>query len=128
VLQHPARIWLCLALLLGGCDRAKGASPQAERPAAAPSVDASGPDPYAEFPLYGLIGGTVVTVRKSADPTAVPLGWLRRGETVRLKPSQDKTAHLQQRLAPAASARLRLRRRGHRGHARAAQGGGRRAR
>jgi hypothetical protein len=82
---------LCLALLLGGCDRAKGASPRAERPAAAPSVDASGPDPFAEFPLYGLIAGTVVTVRKSADPTAVPLGWLRRGETVRLKPGQEKT-------------------------------------
>ncbi|HEX6241908.1 MAG TPA: L,D-transpeptidase, partial [Polyangiales bacterium] len=79
-------------LLLAGCDRAKGASTQAE-PHARPAPDAAvpGPDPYADYPLYGLIRGTVVTVRKSADPAAIPLGWLRHGETVRLQPSQDKT-------------------------------------
>jgi hypothetical protein len=82
------------ALQVSGCDRAQGASSTATTaPAqqAQPSQPA-GPDPYADFPLYGLISGTVVTVRKSADPSAVPLGWLRHGETVRLKPSQEKSA------------------------------------
>src|SRR5689334_20774607 len=56
-------------------------------PAAQPTID-----PYREFPLHGLITGTVVTVRKAADPTAIPLGWLRRGEIVRLKASSEKSA------------------------------------
>jgi hypothetical protein len=33
----------------------------------------------------------VLTVRKSPEPGAVPLGWLRRGELVRLKPSSQAT-------------------------------------
>jgi hypothetical protein len=46
-------------------------------------------DPYREYPLHGLVTGTVVMVRKSADASAPPLGWLRKGETVRLKPSGE---------------------------------------
>jgi len=82
------------ALLCASCDDPKSASTLAKDPGStdrkAPSQVA--PDPYLDFPLYGLIAGTVVTIRKSADPTDIPLGWLRRGEIVRLKGSSEKSA------------------------------------
>lgn len=94
-MSSAAARWLIAltALAWAACDRAKGASGQAEpQPAASDAQAPDAPDPYREFPLYGLVTGTVATVRKSADPTGIPLGWLRHGETVRLKASQGKTA------------------------------------
>jgi hypothetical protein len=87
-----SRRWIALLALMSACQRVKGASaPSASDAGVAASAPAT-PDPYVDYPLYGLVTGTVATVRKSADPGAVPLGWLRRGETVRLKPSQGKSA------------------------------------
>lgn len=48
-------------------------------------------DPYVDYPLYGLVTGAQLVVRKQPDPTALILGWLRRGEVVRLKPAETKT-------------------------------------
>jgi L,D-transpeptidase catalytic domain len=79
------------ALAWASCERVKGASERADTAAAPPVEAPSAPDPYLDYPLYGLVTGTVLTVRKSAEPTGIPLGWLRHGETVRLKPSQEKT-------------------------------------
>jgi L,D-transpeptidase catalytic domain len=62
------------------------------RSAAAPPKAAQKEDPYREFPLYGLVTGAVLLVRKSADASGPLLGWLRRGEIVRLKPSSETTA------------------------------------
>ncbi len=48
-------------------------------------------DAYRDYPLYGRVVGAALIVRKAPEPEAVPMGWLRRGEVVRLKPSQDTT-------------------------------------
>ncbi len=81
------------ALSWAGCQRVQGASSSSAPDAAVATVaPAPAPDPYRDYPLYGLVTGTIATVRKSAEPTGIPLGWLRRGETVRLKASQGKSA------------------------------------
>ena len=84
---------LC-ALLCVACEDSKGTVKLASDPGSAErqATPKEMPDPYLGFPLYGLVTGTVVTVRKSADPTSIPLGWLRRGEIVRLKPSSEKSS------------------------------------
>lgn len=42
-------------------------------------------DPYEGYPLYGLVTGTQLVVRKEPSPEGLTVGWLRRGEIVRLK-------------------------------------------
>jgi hypothetical protein len=74
-----------------GCSDAQGASTGTDRASAKQNPSEPPPDPYKEFPLYGRVNGVALTVRKEPAPEGVPLGWLRRGETVRLKPSTTKT-------------------------------------
>ena len=90
VFSSALRTLFLSALLLTACDRAKGSSPP---PESLTAIDAGheAPDPYADFPLYGHVSGTVITVRKTPEPEAIPLGWLRRGETVRLKAAVEKS-------------------------------------
>jgi hypothetical protein len=83
---------LALALALtGGCSSdAHGASEprvQASEPATPKAQEPPPPDPYENFPLHGRVTGTALTIRKEPAPEAIPLGWLRRGELIRLKPS-----------------------------------------
>ncbi len=86
---------LCLVLMAVGC--AWGCRPHAEetnqdaelaRGKGAPDA----PDPYVDFPLHGLVTGAQFTVHKEPAPESLVVGWLRRGEVVRLKPAQVKTA------------------------------------
>lgn len=85
---------LLLSTLALGCPKtedanaAEGTAPQAGDPA----TKIETPDPYVGFPLYGRVTGTAITVRKEAAPESIPMGWLRRGETVRLKESSLKSA------------------------------------
>ncbi len=43
------------------------------------------------FPLFGLVTGVELAVRKEADPTSTVLGWLRVGSLVHLQPRPVKT-------------------------------------
>lgn len=45
-----------------------------------------------DYPLHGLVTGLQLPVRKSADPEAPPVGWLRIGARVRLKREPTTTA------------------------------------
>lgn len=45
-----------------------------------------------EFPMHGLVTGLQLPVRKSPDPEADPVGWLRIGAAVRLKRESQQTA------------------------------------
>jgi hypothetical protein len=84
-----ARLALLSVLCCAACKPAPEARERVPDAGRRAPVPAPAPDPYADFPRYGLVTGTVVVVRKSADPAAVALGWLRRGETVRLKPQGE---------------------------------------
>ncbi|MFT3928058.1 MAG: L,D-transpeptidase [Myxococcales bacterium] len=85
---------LLLLALAAGCSKAEGANAAEGTPEQTGQVGAAnlGPDPYQDFPLYGRVSGTAITVRKEAAPEGIALGWLRRGEIIRLKPSTLKSA------------------------------------
>lgn len=87
-----AGLSLLLACSAANCGKQAASEQREERPRAAAPPAAAPADPYRDFPLYGLVTGTVVIVRMSADSSAAPVGWLRRGEIVRLKPSAEPTA------------------------------------
>lgn len=76
--------------LLSACPSADATSRGA--PQAAVEAKPNAPDPYVDFPLYGLVTGAQFSVRKAPDPESLIVGWLRRGEVVRLKPAETKTA------------------------------------
>ncbi len=89
-------VLLALATQFAGCTEASDASAaapkQSEEPAAFEAEQqANDEDVYRDYPLHGRVTGLALIVRKAPDPEAVPMGWLRRGEVVRLKPSQDTT-------------------------------------
>ncbi len=79
-----------VALLPAACANREQKQPDAESNEAESAAQA--PDPYVDFPLYGLVTGAQFSVHKDADPESIVLGWLRRGEVVRLKSAQSKTA------------------------------------
>jgi hypothetical protein len=87
-----AGLSLLLAWCVAGCGEQTATAPREQRPRDAAPPVAAPADPYREFPLYGLVTGAVLLVRKSPDPSGATLGWLRRGEIVRLKPSGEATA------------------------------------
>jgi len=81
-------LWLVAESM--GCGPSKPGADVAQREGsveAAPQVD-----PYLDYPLHGLVTGAQLIVRKDPDPLGLVLGWLRRGEVVRLKPAETKTA------------------------------------
>ncbi len=85
---------LFISALTGGCpepEEARASEQAAERASEKPS-EGPAPDPYVDFPLYGRVTGIAITARKDASPDAIPVGWLRRGETVRLKAAGQKSA------------------------------------
>lgn len=67
-------------------------SPSLDREPITKAAAISAPDPYLDYPLYGLVSGAQFGIRKEADPNSVIIGWLRRGEVVRLKPQKNKTS------------------------------------
>jgi L,D-transpeptidase catalytic domain len=79
----------CAALLFASCARE---APREQPDAAPPAAAAPAPDPYADFPLHGRVTSAALTVRLHAASGAPPLGWLRRGASVRLKAPLDATA------------------------------------
>lgn len=84
-----------IALLLAccvGCSEQPATARREERPRDAAPAAPQPADPHREFPLYGLVTGAVLLVRASAAPDGATLGWLRRGEIVRLKPSSAQNA------------------------------------
>jgi hypothetical protein len=85
--QLPLLLSLVLALACGGAEASQGSVDKVQASATSPAL----PDPYADWPLYGLISGAQLTVRDKPDPTALMLGWLRRGEIVRMKPEPQKS-------------------------------------
>jgi hypothetical protein len=87
-----AGLSLLLACSVANCGKQAAPEQREPPPRAAPPPAAAPADPYRDFPLYGLVTGTVLIVRMGADPSAAPVGWLRRGEVVRLKPSSETTA------------------------------------
>ena len=56
-----------------------------------PDPDTLDWDRYHDIP-HGLVTGTQLTVRRKPDLKSILIGWLRRGEMVRLKPDPHKTA------------------------------------
>jgi hypothetical protein len=79
-----------LALAALGCGGKAEATLSSDQVQAS-ATNAPAPDPYQDFPLYGLVSGAQLTVRDKPEPTALTLGWLRRGEIVRLKPEPQKS-------------------------------------
>lgn len=88
-------VLLLLSTQLLGCSDArdaKAAEPTAEGDGLEGTLEAKpGEDKYRDYPLYARVAGAALIVRKAPDPEAVPMGWLRRGEVVRLKPTKDTT-------------------------------------
>jgi hypothetical protein len=84
----PVARCLLLLLLAVGCADAAAKQGSAE---STPKPGEPAPDPYVDYPLHGLVTGAQLVVRDKPDPAALTLGWLRRGEIVRLKPAADKT-------------------------------------
>ncbi len=75
-----------------GCDQGRAASLEAESDAQrAAAATSEQPDPYVDYPLHGLVTGLQLSVRKQPAPDALVLGWLRKGELIRLKPDAKKT-------------------------------------
>lgn len=79
---------LALTTCVQGCSDTQSAATEPP-PKPAEVQEEPAPDPYADFPLYGRVTGVAVTVRKKPAPDAIPMGWLRRGEVVRLKPGTE---------------------------------------
>ena len=86
---------VCLGVCTVGsavsCSRSE-ASIDAEPTRIATKTAPDAPDPYLDYPLYGLVSGAQFSVHKEPNPESLVVGWLRRGEVVRLKPAQLKTA------------------------------------
>ncbi len=80
-----------LSLFAAGCPRSHEPRPDATA-STADGPDVAEADPYADFPLFGLVTGAQLVVRKEPEPSGLTVGWLRRGEVVRLKVAEAQTA------------------------------------
>ncbi|MCS6798004.1 MAG: L,D-transpeptidase [Myxococcota bacterium] len=109
-MTHTGRVVgaVLIALVAGGAgcgedgtDRPTRANGGAARPSPSPAANVEDPDARArreheamldrDWPLHGLVTGLQIVVRERPDPEARPIGWLRIGSRIRLRPDPVRT-------------------------------------
>lgn len=76
-----------------GASSSENSSANEKEGTSAGATSAGNPDPYAQFPLHGLVTGLQLQVRRRPHHDSDVIGWLRLGNRVRTRRMAQRTAN-----------------------------------